>query len=160
MTRKTSGPWLAFIGQYSTFAELTAATGYPPGVVAYAEDTGLCYGDGTNWHHTESRQLYAAGNTSTAPVPDCSLSLTQAWTQNGSVTWGVPTNTTLCNVGDILSLLVTKDATGTARTTAWNAIYRNAPSIASTSTSGAKASFMYLWDGVSWQYIGGSTAFA
>lgn len=160
MTRKASGPWLAFIGQYTTFAEMPAATGYPPGVAAYAEDSGLCYGDGTSWHPTHSAQVYAAGNTGATPAPDCSKGLTQSFTVSASVTWGVPTNTTALNAGDILTLLVTKDATGTARTTAWNATYRDAPTIASTSTSGAKGTWNFMFDGTNWQYVGGSTAFA
>lgn len=112
----------------------------------------------TNFSDLYTGPGYAAGNTSTAPVPDLANGSAQAWTQNGSVTWGVPLNPGY--VGQVLTLFVTKDATGTARTTAWNAIYRDAPTIASTSTSGTKATFRFIWDGVSWQYLGGSTAFA
>ena len=154
------GPFIPTLGNYSTYAELPAATGYVAGTTAYAEDTGIVYSDGTTWHSVVFEIPYSAGNTGTTPAPDCSLSLTQQWTQNGSVTWAAPVNTTAVLIGAILTLLVTKDANGTARTTAWNAIYRNAPTIASTSTSGAKATFMYMWDGTSWQFIGGSTAFA
>jgi len=154
------GPWVAMLGTYTTFAELPAATGYTPGTMAFAQDCGPVYSDGSNWHPAYSNLVYSAGNTGTTPAPDCSKGFTQSWTQNGSVTWGAPTNTTGLNIGDMLTLAVQKDANGTARTTAWNAIYRNAPTIASTSTSGAKATFVYMWDGTSWQYIGGSTAFA
>ena len=161
MTYKaTGGPFVAYLGIYTTFAEIPAATGYQPGTMAYAQDCGTVYSDGSAWHPSHSSAVYAAGNTSTTPAPDCSKGLTQSWTQNASVTWGAPTNTTGLNVGDVLTLAVTKDANGTARTTAWNATYRDAPTIASTSTSGAKGTWNFMWDGTNWQYVGGSTAFA
>ena len=142
-----------------TVATLPSAALYPPGTSFMTSDQGLMVSNGESWVGTAGNDApYAAGNTSTAPVPNLANGSNQAWTQNGSVTWGAPTNPGY--VGQTLTLFITKDATATSYTTAFNAIYRNAPTIGANTTASSKATFEFVWDGVSWQYIGGSTAFA
>jgi hypothetical protein len=68
---------------------------------------------------------------------------------NANSTWGALINPTY--LGQQLTLLVT--ASG-AFTTAWNAIYRNAPSWG-TAVNAKKATARFVWDGVSRQFVGG-----
>ena len=145
-------------GGLYTVATLPAATLYPPGTAVETSDQGFMVSNGQVWSAQGAVAPVSAGNTSTAPVPNLSNGASQSWTQNGSVTWGVPTNPAY--VGQILTLFVTKDATATSYTTAFNAIYRDAPTIGANTTASSKALFRFEWDGTSWQYIGGSSAFA
>lgn len=145
-------------GGLYTFSTLPAATSFPPGTPVLTSDAGLQISNGSTWQVPEETAPYVAGNTSTAPVPNLANGSNQAWTQNGSVTWGAPTNPAY--VGQPLTLLITKDATATSYTTGWNAVYRNAPTIGANTTASSKATFLFLYDGTNWQYIGGSTAFA
>jgi hypothetical protein len=102
--------------------------------------------------------VFVAGNTGATPAPDCTKGPTQFWTMNASVTWGAPTGP--WRIGQQLVLQVQHDGTGSSFTTAWNAAYRNAPTIAAAAGASTKATFMYIYNGTAWQYIGGSTAFA
>lgn len=102
----------------------------------------------------------ANGNSGATPAPNVANGLNQQYTQNSNVTWGAPTGTASINVGAKLVLLVQHDGTGGSYTTAFNAIYRNAPAIAASAAANSKATFEFIWDGTSWQYVGGSTAFA
>src|SRR6266404_2104803 len=95
-----------------------------------------------------------AGNTGAAPVPTFALGAVQAWTLSANTTWGVPTGAWIA--GNRLTLLVTANGVWT---TAWNAVYRNAPAIAA-SANAQKATFEFMYDGTNWQFIGGSAAFA
>lgn len=98
------------------------------------------------------------GGTGTAPVPNCVQGLTQVLTMNGNVTVGIPINPP--QPGAQLQLTFVQDATA-GRTLAFNAIFRNAPTIAGgAATAGQRATVVFRYDGVGWQYIGGSTAFA
>ncbi len=94
------------------------------------------------------------GNTGAAPVPTFTNGALQAWTLSASTTWGAPTGAWVA--GNRLTLLVT--STG-AFTTAWNAVYRNAPAWA-VAANAQKATAEFMYDGANWQFIGGSTAFA
>jgi len=100
----------------------------------------------------------AIGNTGAAPAPNMALGSELTYTQNSNVTWGAPTNAQ--QKGQPLTLFVTHDGTGGNYTTAWNATYRNAPTIAASAVASSKATFRFVYDGTNWQYIGGSTAFA
>lgn len=126
--------------------------------------TGITSGDIASWDYmgvlavltpdTDTAALFSAGNTSTAPVPNCQNGLRQQWTHSANCTFGVPTNPP--TVGSMLSILLTSSGSFTL---AWNATYRNAPGGLS-STNGQKATFVFMYDGTNWQYVGGSTAFA
>lgn len=94
-----------------------------------------------------SVQTFSAGNTSTAPVPNFANGATQTWTQNGNVTWGVPTNPP--TAGQHLTLVVTQDGTG-GYTTAWNAIYKNVPLPPAASVANSKAIYTFIWNGSTW----------
>jgi hypothetical protein len=62
-------------------------------------------------------------------------------------------------VGDSVFLVLIQDATA-GRAVAFNAIFRNAPSIAGgAATSGQRWSGEFRYDGVAWQFAGGGTAF-
>jgi hypothetical protein len=93
-----------------------------------------------------------------APVPDCADAETQVFTMNANITVGAPINAPA--IGSKLVLIFVQDATGT-RTLAWNAIYRNAPALAGgAATAGQRALTEWCWDGASWEFTGGATAFA
>jgi hypothetical protein len=109
-----------------TFDTVPTASHYPPGTTAYTSDEGLVVSNGTSW--VLGIAAYAAGNTSTASVPNLAHGANQARTQNGDVTWGVPTNPAY--VSQPLTLFVTHDTSSTSFTTAWNAAYCDAPTIA------------------------------
>jgi len=145
-------------GGLYTLATLPPAANFPPSTTILTSDQGLQVSNGTVWEALNDVAPYSAGNTSTAPVPNLANGSNQSWTQNGSVTWGAPTNPAY--VGQPLTLLITKDATATSYTTAFNATYRNAPTIGANTTASSKATFLFIYDGTNWQYIGGSSAFA
>src|SRR6266404_7602883 len=97
---------------------------------------------------------YPAGNTGTTPTPNFANGSVQSWTMNNNVTWGAPTNPPMGP--QTLTLVIT--STG-AFTTAWNATYRNAPAWAAAA-AGQTATAQFMYDGINWQFIGGSAAFA
>jgi hypothetical protein len=99
--------------------------------------------------------LYTAGNTGAAPVPDLKNALNQSWSLNANTTWGTPLNPGF--IGQQLCLFVSSLG---SFTTAWNSIYRNAPAWPASGSSGKKATAIFRWDGTSWQFTGGSSAFA
>ena len=141
-----------------TVATLPAATLFAPGTPVETSDQGFLISNGQVWGPPNDVAPVAAGNTSTAPVPNLANGSNQSWTQNGSVTWGVPTNPAF--VGQVLALFVKHDATTGSYTTAFNATYRDAPTIAANAVASTKATFVFVYDGTNWQYIGGSTVFA
>jgi hypothetical protein len=80
------------------------------------------------------------------------------FTLTAAATVGAPLSA--APIGFKLFLEFVQDATA-GRAVTWNAIYRNAPAIGGGSaTAGQRASTEWRWDGVSWQFVGGSTAFA
>ena len=145
-------------GGLYTVATLPAAGSFPAGTPILTSDQGFMVTNGTAWETPADVAPYAAGNTSTAPVPDLSKGASQAWTQNGSVTWGAPINPAY--TGQYLTLFVTKDGTATSFTTAFNVAFRDAPTIGANTTASSKATWVFLFDGTNWQYVGGSTVFA
>jgi len=113
------------------------------------------------YSYNQSGYAYFAGNSANAftantIIPNCAQGLVQVWTMGGNVTVGAPVNAP--SPGVRLQITLIQDATA-SRTTTWNATYRNAPSWAA-GTAGQRATAVYQYDGVNWQYIGGSSAFA
>jgi hypothetical protein len=102
----------------------------------------------------DTNASFSAGNTGAAPAPNCQNGLLQSWTLSANTTWGVPTNAP--RIGEMLTLLITSSG---AFTTAWNAVYRNAPAWAVAANT-QKATAVFCYDGTNWQFVGGSTAFA
>ena len=102
----------------------------------------------------------AAGNQGAAPAIDPTLDevVTAVLTANATVAAPAASTPGAVNIGSRFYLVVIQDATGT-RTLAWNAAWRNAPAM-TAGTANQRASFEFRWDGVSWQFVGGSTAFA
>lgn len=98
------------------------------------------------------------GNVGAAPAvdPTASESVTLVLTANATI--AAPVSTAGLNIGDPYYIVAIQDVTGT-RTLGWNAAWRNAPAM-SAGTNGQRASFEFRWDGVNFQYVGGSTAFA
>jgi len=99
---------------------------------------------------------FIAGNSSTAFAPNCCQGGDQVSTMNSNLTVGAPINAPYA--GFELTLTLIQDSTGN-RALAWNSTYRNAPTI-SAGAAGTRGSWKYKFDGVNWQYQGGSTAFA
>lgn len=156
----SNGDWEIGIGTYNSTGPTLART-----TILASSNSGAVVTLGTAPHDVflvdaaiANDAIYVAGNTSTTPTPNCANGPTQFWTQNGSVTWGAPTNP--WRIGQYLTLQVQHDGTGNSYTTAFNATYRNAPTIAAAAGASTKATWMFIYDGTSWQYIGGSTAFA
>lgn len=110
-------------------------------------------------NHTVRFNLATAGTaagpntvltSATAPaIPETDYYLSNA---------GAPTNP--WRIGQPLVLQVQHDGTGGSYTTAFNATYRNAPTIAAAAGASTRATFMFIYDGANWQYVGGSTVFA
>lgn len=118
--------------------------------------TNLRVGNNSGTHAFTSTISFAfqAGNTGATPAPNCANGALQAWTQSANMTVGAPTLPPA--IGGTLTLLFTSSG---AFTTAWNAIFRNAPAWA-VSANGQKATAVFQYDGTNWQFIGGSSAFA
>ena len=89
-----------------------------------------------------------------APVLDLNNGRVQKVTVSASATFGVPLHPSY--IGETLTVVL---ISGGTYTVAFNAIFRDAPSTY-TSTVGQKATVRFVWDGTSWQFIGGSSAFA
>ena len=107
--------------------------------------------------YPQPKSVAAAG---AAPIVYAGLAETYVLTLTAATTVGVPAQSTTCPPGTTLCLIFVQDATA-GRTLAFNAIFRNAPSISGgAATAGQRCSTEWRWDGVSWQYTGGSTAFA
>jgi hypothetical protein len=98
------------------------------------------------------------GNVGAAPAVDPTQGETHTLVLTANATIAAPVSAAGLNLGDPLYIIAIQDATG-GRTLAWNAAWRNAPTL-SAGTSNQRASFEFRWDGVNWQYVGGSTAFA
>lgn len=96
------------------------------------------------------------GASGAAPQPDAGVIETQVWTLTANATVAAPLNPRA--VGDQLFLVFVQDATG-GRSISWNGIYRNAPT-PSVGIAGQRLSAEFRWDSQSWQFTGGSTAFA
>jgi len=99
------------------------------------------------------------GGAQSSITPNIAFGSTQFYTLNANATINAPVNAPA--VGARFSLRLAQDATGT-RTVTWNAAYRNAPAwTAGTAAQTAYAEFECV-DHVAntWQYVGGSTAFA
>ncbi len=77
----------------------------------------------------------------------------------GNVTIAQPYGINNLPVGSLMYLVLTQDGTG-SRTVAWASCYRDAPNWSSGGAAGTVASGEFRWDGNSWQYVGGSSAFA
>lgn len=77
----------------------------------------------------------------------------------GNVTMGQPYGLYNIPIGSVMYIVLTQDATG-SRTVAWAACYRDTPNWAAGGAAGTVASGEFRWDGNSWQYVGGSSAFA
>lgn len=156
----SSGDWEIGIGTYNSTGPTLART-----TILASSNSGSVVTLGTAPHDVFlidsaviNDTIFVAGNTGTTPAPDCTKGPTQFWTQNGNVTWGAPTNP--WRIGQPLVLQVQHDGTGGSYTTAFNATYRNAPTIAAAAGASTRATFMFIYDGANWQYVGGSTAFA
>lgn len=87
---------------------------------------------------------------------DLSQGLVQQWVLNANCFVGEPLYPP--PVGGRIILLLTQDGTG-SRSVTWGICFRDAPAW-SASAAGTRASAEFLWDGFSYQYMGGSTAFA
>lgn len=112
--------------------------------------------------YTESWQRFAGGVlvpvtgfSGATPTPDAGTAESWVWTMNSNVVVGAPANPRA--IGDMLYLVFIQD--GGSRTISWNAVYRNAPT-PSAGAAGTRISAEFRFDGVSWQFVGGSTAFA
>lgn len=77
----------------------------------------------------------------------------------GNVTLGQPRIRQSPPIGTQMYLVLQQDGTG-SRTVTWAACYRNAPDWSAGGAAGTIASGEFRWDGQSWQYVGGSSAFA
>jgi hypothetical protein len=94
-----------------------------------------------------------------AIAPNCSLGVTQIYTINNNATISAPLNPP--TIGGRLRLKIVQNATGGYSVT-FNSAYRNAPSLGTgTARQTAYVEFECI-DTITntWQYIGGSTAFA
>lgn len=156
----SSGDWEIGIGTYNSTGPTLART-----TILASSNSGSVVTLGTAPHDiflvdaaVVNDTIFVAGNTGATPAPNCTKGPTQFWTQNASATWGAPTGAWM--IGQRLILMVQHDGTSNLFTTAWDAAYRNAPTIAANAVASTKATFMYVYDGTNWQYIGGSTAFA
>jgi hypothetical protein len=146
------------------FTSGTAPTGTGTNIVD-ATATAIVSGDVATWDYlapvavlvadNDTDALFQAGSTGTTPTPNCQNGLTQVWTMNNNISVGVPTNPP--QIGQTLTLVFVQDATG-GRTIVWNAAYRNAPPW-SAGLAGQRATADFKYDGISWQFVGGSTAF-
>lgn len=95
------------------------------------------------------------GNVGAAAVPDAGKAETWVFTMTQNVTVGAPLGPRA--IGDKLYLVLVDDGGG--HTVAWHSVFRNAPTPAA-GTAGQRLSAEFRWDGVSWQFTGGSSAFA
>lgn len=100
-------------------------------------------------------QPKAWGNVAAVCTPDATIVETQTFVMTANLTVGAPIGPR--TTGDKL-YLVFVDSNG-GHTIAWNSIYRNCPT-PSAGTAGQRLSVELRYDGVSWQCVGGSTAFA
>lgn len=103
---------------------------------------------------------FVAAYEQSAIVPNCSLGVTQVYTINNNATIAAPLNPS--PIGSRLKFKIIQNATGGYTATFNSAYYRNAPSWGTgTSNKTAYAEFECI-DPItnSWQYVGGSTAFA
>jgi hypothetical protein len=98
------------------------------------------------------------GNVGAAPIPDANAAESQVFTLTANATFGAAQNTSGLPVGSKLCFVLIQDPTGT-RTVGWNAQYKNAPALAA-GTAGQRALVEFRWDGVGFQFVGGSAAFA
>jgi hypothetical protein len=97
------------------------------------------------------------GTLVTSITPNCAQSGEQQYTISATTcTINAPVNPP--NVGARLSITLIK-GTASAITLTWVSAYRNMPTW-SAGASGTRATAEFRYDGVSWQYVGGSTAFA
>lgn len=104
---------------------------------------------------------HASKGTQGATItPDANDREAIVYTMGAATTVAAPANSSSQPIGTKLYLVLVQDATA-GRTLTWNATYRNAPSgLGGSATNGQRASFEFRYDGASWQYTGGSTAFA
>jgi hypothetical protein len=102
---------------------------------------------------------FASPFDQTSITPNCALGVTQIYTINGNATINAPINAS--SIGTRLRLKIIQNTTG-SYTATFNSLYRNAPSWGTgLANKTAYAEFECL-DVITntWQYIGGSTAFA
>lgn len=104
-----------------------------------------------------AKQPVVVAASGASPTPDATQEETQVFTTSaGTVTFQPPKGPRA--VGDKLYLVI---IAGGSHTIAWSSAaggYRNCPGI--SGTIGQRCSVELRWDGVSWQFTGGSTAFA
>ena len=168
-TRHTAGQFYANCGNGSTISwhNLDAGTSSPMSIFNGIDGLKPEYistipsGYSIPRNATFSYSPNTKGNTGATPVPTLGTGSIQKWTQNSNVTWGIPTFPITVPEGQQLTLIVTKDATANSYTVAWTAPqYRNAPTFSTGTTASVRATYMFIFDGNDWQYIGGSSAFA
>lgn len=102
-------------------------------------------------------ELYAISNPNSIYNPDLKKHLCHRVTLTNNVTVGQPLNPV--PAGNLIVLQLVQDATG-SRTVAWAGCYRDAPNWAAGGAALSTALAMFMFDGQSYQYIGGSSAFA
>jgi hypothetical protein len=102
---------------------------------------------------------FASPFDQTSITPNCALGVTQIYTINGNATINAPINAS--SIGTRLRLKIIQNTTG-GYTATFNSLYRNAPSWGTgLANKTAYAEFECLDVSTNtWQYIGGSTAFA
>lgn len=94
-------------------------------------------------------------NSGASPVVDASVGEVFVLTLNAPTVTVSAVNPRA--VGDRIYVVAIQDQPA-SRTLAWASNFRNAPT--GSGSAGQRASFEFRWDGVSWQCVGGSTAFA
>ena len=96
------------------------------------------------------------GNVGSTCIPDASVTETQVFTMTLNLVVGAPVGPRA--VGDRLYLVFVEGGSG-GKTIGWNVIFRDCPTPAA-GVVGTRLSVEVRWDGASWQFTGGSTAFA
>jgi hypothetical protein len=116
-----------------------------------------------SFNDTQAVNAYGApltfnyGNTGPLATPDFTRALLQVLNLNANVIIGQPAVDPPAGNRVVLTLI--QDGTG-SRTVTWDTCYRDAPSLGSSGPAYSRASIEFWFDGLTYQYMGGSSTFA